>query len=121
MIIGNLNRSRYKIGDLLEISFTVDKVITEVGVDAYSETSDSWTGYKTFDLSINGIDNLETEVIGNKTFVKYEYEIKNYNKFGFDAYTDQKREVMINFENYDGWGVDHKKNPYKVLFFFMKF
>jgi hypothetical protein len=47
--------------------------------------------------------------------VKFEYEIKKMWNFGFDAYIDEEREVMQNFEG-QGYGVDHKKNPYKVLF-----
>jgi hypothetical protein len=87
-----------------------DKVIKEVGVNSLSDSEDTY-----FYLPSNGVRNLKTEVVGDKTLVKFEYEIKKMWNFGFDAYIDEEREVMQNFEG-EGYGVDHKKNPYKVLF-----
>ena len=110
VIFCELNRRKYKINDLLEISFMFDKVIKEVGVNALGSGEDYF-----FDLDYNGVRNLKTEVVGDKTLVKFEFEIKEMLNFGFDAFVDEKREVMKNFEGtYNG--VDHKKNPYKVLF-----
>jgi hypothetical protein len=110
VIFCELDRRKYKINDLLEISFMFDKVIKEVGVNSLGSGEDYF-----FDLPTNGVRNLKTEVVGDKTLVKFEFEIKKMWNFGFDAFVDEKREVMKNFEGtYNG--VDHKKNPYKVLF-----
>ena len=113
VIFCDLNERKYKINDLLEISFMFDKVIKEVGVNSLSYSEDTF-----FYLPSNGVRNLKTEVVGDKTLVKFEYEIKKMWNFGFDAYIDEEREVMQNFEDGQGtwYGVDHKKNPYKVLF-----
>ena len=110
VIFCELNRRKYKINDLLEISFMFDKVIKEVGVDALGYGEDSF-----FDLPTNGVRNLKTQVVGDKTLVRFEYEIKKMWNFGFDAFIDEEREIMQNFKE-QGYGVDHKKNPYKVLF-----
>jgi len=109
VIYCELNERKYKINDLLEISFMFDKVIKEVNVDAIGSGENYY-----LDIDYNGVTNLKTEVFGDKTLVKFEYEIKKMWAFGFDAFVNEKREVMQNFEGkYNG--VDHKKNPYKVL------
>lgn len=109
VIYCGLNERKYKINDLLEISFMFDKVIKEVNVDAFGSGTNL-----VLDIDYNGVTNLKTEVFGDKTLVKFEYKIKKMWSFGFDAFVNEKREVMQNFRG-EYNGVDHKKNPYKVL------
>ena len=115
VIYCGLNERKYKINDLLEISFMFDKVIKEVNVDAIGSGKDY-----TFDIDYNGLYDLEFERVGDKSLIKFKYKIKKMWDFGFDAFVNEKREVMQNFEG-KWFGVDHKRNPYKVLYAWFEF
>ncbi len=110
VIFCELNRRKYKINDIIQISLMFDEVITEIGVDSLGSGEDNF-----FDLDYNGLYDWEFDRFGDRSRIKFKYKIKDMLNFGFDAFLAEKREVMQNFEG-QGYGVDHKKNPYKVLF-----